>query len=103
MAANSCIKTHEHGAHRLLGLDCARRIVIAILPEVFMRRTLDIFVFAVVFSTSAAAWIWLFPHKTVKNPLADVNSKKPAKVLCDRAMDSMGHLKCDIAGLSLQT
>src|SRR5438105_14323330 len=103
MAANSGIKPHEHGAHRLLGLDCARRIVIAILPEVFMRRTLAIFVLAVVSSTSAAAWIWPFPHKKVKNPLADVNSKQPDKVLFDRAMDAMGHRKYDIARLSLQT
>jgi len=68
-----------------------------------MRRTLAIFVLAVVTSTSAAAWIWPFPHKKVKNPLADVNSKQPDKVLFDRAMDAMGHRKYDIARLSLQT
>ncbi|MBI2678284.1 MAG: outer membrane protein assembly factor BamD [Candidatus Koribacter versatilis] len=43
-------------------------------------------------------------HKNkVVNPIADVNSKQPDKVLFDRAMDAMQHSKYDIARLSLQT
>src|SRR5207237_4462644 len=39
----------------------------------------------------------------VKNPIANVNSKQPDKVLYDRAMDAMKHSKYDVARLSLQT
>jgi outer membrane protein assembly factor BamD len=42
-------------------------------------------------------------NKAVKNPLANVNSKQPDKVLFDRAMDAMQHRKYDVARLSLQT
>ncbi|HTK94487.1 MAG TPA: outer membrane protein assembly factor BamD, partial [Terriglobales bacterium] len=42
-------------------------------------------------------------NKKVKNPIADVNSKQPDKVLFDRAMDAMKHSHYDIARLSLQT
>ena len=37
------------------------------------------------------------------NPIANVNSKQPDKVLYDRAMDAMKHNKFDVARLSLQT
>jgi len=37
------------------------------------------------------------------NPIADVDSKQPDKVLFDRAMDAMKHNKYDVARLSLQT
>src|SRR2546430_4933345 len=68
-----------------------------------MRRTLAVLLLAVVASVSASAWIWPFPKKKVKNPLADVNSKQPDKVLFDRAMEVMGHSKYDIDRLSLLT
>ena len=42
-------------------------------------------------------------NKKVSNPIANVNSKQPDKVLYDRAMDAMKHNKFDIARLSLQT
>ncbi|MGE5207550.1 MAG: outer membrane protein assembly factor BamD [Chlamydiota bacterium] len=42
-------------------------------------------------------------NKKVQNPLADVGSKQPDKVLFDRAMDAMKHNKFDVARLSLQT
>jgi outer membrane protein assembly factor BamD len=42
-------------------------------------------------------------NKKVSNPIADVNSKQPDKVLYDRAMDAMKHNKFDVARLSLQT
>ncbi len=37
------------------------------------------------------------------NPIANVDSKQPDKVLFDRAMDAMKHNKYDVARLSLQT
>ena len=42
-------------------------------------------------------------NKKVQNPIANVNSKQPDKVLFDRAMDAMKHNKYDVARLSLQT
>ena len=42
-------------------------------------------------------------NKKVKNPLAQVDSKQPDKVLFDRAMDAMKKSKYDVARLSLQT
>jgi outer membrane protein assembly factor BamD len=42
-------------------------------------------------------------NKKVKNPIADINSKQPDKVLFDRAMDAMKHNRWDVARLSLQT
>jgi outer membrane protein assembly factor BamD len=42
-------------------------------------------------------------NKKSANPIADVNSKQPDKVLYDRAMDAMKHNKFDVARLSLQT
>jgi outer membrane protein assembly factor BamD len=42
-------------------------------------------------------------NKKVKNPIANIDSKQPDKVLYDRAMDAMKHNKFDVARLSLQT
>ncbi len=41
--------------------------------------------------------------KKNQNPIADVDSKQPDKVLFDRAEDAMKHGKYDVARLSLQT
>ena len=41
--------------------------------------------------------------KKVQNPIANVDSKQPDKVLFDRAMDAIKHAKYDVARLSLQT
>ncbi len=41
--------------------------------------------------------------KKVQNPIANVDSKQPDKVLFDRAMEAMKHGKYDVARLSLQT
>ncbi len=41
--------------------------------------------------------------KKVTNPIANVDSKQPDKVLFDRAEDAMKHGKYDVARLSLQT
>lgn len=42
-------------------------------------------------------------NKKVKNPIANVDSKQPDKVLFDRAMDALKHNKYDVARLTLQT
>lgn len=42
-------------------------------------------------------------NKKSVNPLADVGSKQPDKVLFDKAMDAMRHNKFDVARLTLQT
>ena len=42
-------------------------------------------------------------NKKVNNPLADVGSKQPDKVLFDRAMDQMKHNRMDQARIILQT
>jgi len=42
-------------------------------------------------------------NKKVSNPIANVDSKQPDKVLFDRAMDAMKHNHFDVARLTLQT
>jgi len=42
-------------------------------------------------------------NKKATNPLAEVNSKQPDKVLFDRAMDALKHNRYDIARMTLQT
>ena len=42
-------------------------------------------------------------NKNVNNPIANVNSAQPDKVLFDRAMDAMQHNRFDVARLTLQT
>ena len=42
-------------------------------------------------------------NKKVTNPIANVDSKQPDKVLFDRAMDAMRHGKYDVARVTLQT
>jgi outer membrane protein assembly factor BamD len=42
-------------------------------------------------------------NKNVTNPLANVSSAQPDKVLFDRAMDAMQHNRFDVARLTLQT
>ena len=42
-------------------------------------------------------------NKKSVNPLADVGSKQPDKVLFDKAMDAMRHNRFDVARLTLQT
>jgi len=52
---------------------------------------------------STMVFVGCFSNKKVSNPIANVNSKQPDKVLYDRAMDAMKHNKFDVARLSLQT
>jgi len=42
-------------------------------------------------------------NKRVNNPLANVGSKQPDKVLFDRAMDALKHNRYDVARLTLET
>ena len=42
-------------------------------------------------------------NKKVNNPLANVGSKQPDKVLFDRAMDALKRNKFDVARITLQT
>jgi outer membrane protein assembly factor BamD len=42
-------------------------------------------------------------NKKVNNPLSNVGSKQPDKVLFDRAMDAMKHNRFDVARMTLQT
>ena len=42
-------------------------------------------------------------NKKVNNPLANVGSKQPDKVLFDRAMNAMKHNRFDVARITLQT
>src|ERR1043166_4540505 len=42
-------------------------------------------------------------NKKSVNPLADIGSKQPDKVLFDKAMDAMRHNRFDVARLTLQT
>jgi outer membrane protein assembly factor BamD len=42
-------------------------------------------------------------NKKAKNPLANISSKQPDKVLFDKAMDAMKHNRFDVARMTLQT
>ena len=42
-------------------------------------------------------------HNKVNNPIANLDSKQPDKVLFDRSMDAMKHGKYDVARITLQT
>ena len=42
-------------------------------------------------------------HSKVQNPIANIDSKQPDKVLYDRAMDAMKHGKYTVARTLLQT
>ncbi len=60
-------------------------------------------VFALVIASLVLAGAACGKNKNVKNPLAQVDSKQPDKVLFDRAMEAMKSRKYDVARLSLQT
>ena len=68
------------------------------------RRSLAVVVLALLTSMAANAWIWPLHHKKKNtNPLANVNSQQPDKVLFDRGEDALGHNKYDVARLTFQT
>jgi len=59
------------------------------------RRIPVIFLLGVLAATVACT------NKKVNNPLANVGSKQPDKVLFDRAMDALKHNRYDVARLTL--
>jgi outer membrane protein assembly factor BamD len=63
-----------------------------------IRRTPVIALLGVLLAFTAAC-----TNKKVNNPLANVGSKQPDKVLFDRAMDAMKHNRFDVARMTLQT
>jgi len=62
----------------------------------FRRLYIAIFVAALIVAAGCS-------NKKVSNPIANVDSKQPDKVLFDRAMDAMKHNRFDVARISLQT
>ncbi len=63
-----------------------------------MRRTSILVLLALVLALTVAC-----TNKKVTNPLANVGSKQPDKVLFDRSMDAMKHNRFDVARMTLQT
>jgi outer membrane protein assembly factor BamD len=62
------------------------------------RRMLSIAVLGALLALTAAC-----TNKKSVNPLANVGSKQPDKILFDKAMDAMRHNRFDVARLTLQT
>jgi outer membrane protein assembly factor BamD len=62
------------------------------------RRSPFIVVLAVLIAITAAC-----TNRKATNPLANVGSKQPDKVLFDKAMDAMRHNRFDVARMTLQT
>ncbi len=62
------------------------------------RRMVSIAVLGVLLALTAAC-----TNKKSANPLANVGSKQPDKILFDKAMDAMRHNRFDVARLTLQT
>ncbi|MGB9073372.1 MAG: outer membrane protein assembly factor BamD [Terriglobales bacterium] len=63
-----------------------------------MRRTSILVLLGLLLAFTAAC-----TNKKVTNPLANVGSKQPDKVLFDRSMDAMKHNRFDVARMTLQT
>src|SRR5262245_52853567 len=72
--------------------ESAERKLASIIPrfEVLMRRSSLLVVLALVLAFTSAC-----TNKKVNNPLANVGSKQPDKVLFDRSMDAMKHNRFD--------
>src|SRR5260370_5052367 len=66
-----------------------------------VRKIFAVLLFAVILPLGAMAG--LFHHSKAQNPLANLDSKQPDKVLFDRSMDFMKHSKYDQARITLQT
>jgi outer membrane protein assembly factor BamD len=60
-------------------------------------------VIRIVVALSMAVMVAGCHHNKVNNPIANVDSKQPDKVLFDRAMDAMKKGKYDVARITLQT
>ncbi|HTD22167.1 MAG TPA: outer membrane protein assembly factor BamD [Terriglobales bacterium] len=66
-----------------------------------VRKIFAVLLFALILPLGAMAG--LFHHSKAQNPLANLDSKQPDKVLFDRSMDFMKHSKYDQARITLQT
>jgi outer membrane protein assembly factor BamD len=62
------------------------------------RRASSIAILAVLLALTVAC-----SNKKSTNPLANIGSKQPDKVLFDKAMDAMKHNRFDVARMTLQT
>lgn len=58
---------------------------------------------AIILLSGTLAFTAACTNKKVTNPLADIGSKQPDKVLFDRAMDALKHNRYDVARITLQT
>ena len=63
-----------------------------------MRRSSTVLILALLLALTVAC-----TNKKSVNPLANVGSKQPDKVLFDKAMDAMKHNRFDVARMTLQT
>ena len=63
-----------------------------------LRRTLPVLVLALAVLSTAGCH-----HNKVQNPLANIDSKQPDKVLYDRAMAALKKNRFDVARITLQT
>ncbi len=63
-----------------------------------MSRRIPVILLLVVLAATVAC-----TNKKVNNPLANVGSKQPDKVLFDRAMEALKHNRFDVARITLQT
>jgi len=63
-----------------------------------MRRNLSVVLLALLLALTVAC-----TNKKAVNPLANIGSKQPDKVLFDRAMDAIKHNRFDVARMTLQT
>jgi outer membrane protein assembly factor BamD len=63
-----------------------------------MRRNINFLILALLLTLTVAC-----TNKKSVNPLANVGSKQPDKVLFDRSMDAMRHNRFDVARMTLQT
>src|SRR5205814_10725275 len=70
----------------------------ALLFRGLMLRRIAVFILLATLAFTVAC-----TNKKVNNPLANVGSKQPDKVLFDRAMDAMKHNRFDVARITLQT
>lgn len=59
--------------------------------------------FVILSLAASALFLGACSNKKIKNPIANVDSKQPDKVLFDQAMDALQHGKYDVTRLTLQT
>jgi outer membrane protein assembly factor BamD len=68
------------------------------IPRGFMSRRIPVMLLAGSVLVTVAC-----TNKKVQNPIANIDSKQPDKVLFDRSMDALKHNRFDVARMTLQT